>query len=229
MSEARQKEKEAEKPRPVTLKMRLTAGVLSGVARAISATVRLQVHGRDAMEQVVHQHQGAIFVSWHGRSLLAAREMYGRGYIALVSLSKDGDIQTLNFQHFGFKVVRGSTGRGGVRATREILDLLKAGGVLAFTPDGPRGPSQKVQPGVIYFAQKSGKPIIPIGISAAPSWTLSTWDRYQIPKPLARAAWIYGEPLWVGADESQEAACQRVEEAINALEAQATSFVLKPH
>lgn len=213
--------KEPEQPRPITVRTRLISGVINGLARALSASVRLEVTGREAMESAVEAHHGAIFVSWHGRTLLAVREMAQKGYIALVSLSKDGDIQTLNFQRSGFKVVRGSTGRGGVRATREILDLLKAGGVLAFTPDGPRGPSQKVQPGVIYFAQKSGKPIIPIGISASPSWTLSTWDRFQVPKPLARAVWIYGTPLFIAKDEDQEAACLRVEEAINALEAQA--------
>jgi len=217
--------KEPEKPRPITLKMRLLAGTISTLARTISASVRLTVQGRMEMEAVVKAHHGAIFVSWHGRSILAAREMFGKGYIALVSLSRDGDIQTLNFQNFGFTVVRGSTGRGGVRATREILDRLNDGGILAFTPDGPRGPSHKVQPGVIYFAQKSGKPIIPIGISASPRWSLSTWDSYQIPKPFARAAWLYGEPLFIAKDEDQEAACLRVEEAINALESKAEAMV----
>ena len=33
---------------------------------------------------------------------------------------------------------------------------------VAITPDGPRGPAYKVQEGIVYLAQMTGRPIIPI-------------------------------------------------------------------
>jgi lysophospholipid acyltransferase (LPLAT)-like uncharacterized protein len=141
------------------------------------------------------ERNGAILVTWHGRTLLPIHRFRGRGYWALISLSRDGELQAENFRRFGFRVVRGSTGRRGVLATRETLAALKAGGVLAFTPDGPRGPTHKAQPGVVYFAQKNGCPIIPVGISAYPRWQMRSWDRYLIPKPFSRACWVVSDPF----------------------------------
>ena len=143
----------------------------------------------------------------------------------LVSLSRDGDIQAEIMRGSGYSVVRGSTGRRGVAATREVLSLLAEGGILAFTPDGPRGPSGVVQPGVVYFAQRSGKPIVPTGISASPRRLLTTWDGYLIPHPFARARWIYGEPIWVAPEADLNEASERVQAALNRLEAEAERAV----
>ena len=114
---------------------------------------------------------------------------------------------------------------GGVAGTREALAILRRGEVIAFTPDGPRGPSHQVQAGVVYFAQRSGKPIVPVGISASPRWLIDSWDHFLVPKPFARACWIYGEPLYIAPDEDMEAACLRVTEAMNALEERAEATV----
>ncbi|MER3559544.1 MAG: hypothetical protein C4336_08975, partial [Armatimonadota bacterium] len=58
-------------------------------------------------------------VSWHGRTLLPANYMRQRGIWALISLSRDGEVQAEIFQRFGFNILRGSTNRGGVRAALE--------------------------------------------------------------------------------------------------------------
>ena len=143
------------------------------------------------------QSQGAILVTWHGRTLLCANEFRNRGYWALISLSRDGEVQNRIFQRFGFQTVRGSTGRGGVKGLLQMARKVKAGGVIAFTPDGPRGPSHKVQLGVVLMAEKSGAPIIPVATSASRRWLIRSWDQYMIPQPFARAYFIVGEPIYV--------------------------------
>jgi hypothetical protein len=45
------------------------------------------------------------------------------------------------------------------------------------------------------LAQLTGKPLLPVSIAARPCWTLSTWDRFEIPWPFARVAIAYGEPV----------------------------------
>lgn len=217
--------KEVERPRPLSARNRCLSAALVGLVGAVCRTLRLTVEGEEGAARAIAEHGGAIFVTWHGRTLLPAWRLRRRGWWVLVSLSRDGDIQAENFRRFGFRVIRGSTGRRGVAATREILAALADGGVLAFTPDGPRGPTRVVQEGVVYFAQRSGKPIIPGGVSAWPRWQLSTWDRYLIPCPFSRAHWVYGEPILVGPDEEVQAVCQRIGAAIDALERRAERAV----
>ena len=164
-----------------------------------------------------------------------------RGYWAIISTSRDGEYQNQIFQRFGWQTVRGSTSaRGAVQAALAVTKQLKRGATLAFTPDGPRGPSHVVQPGAIFLAQKSGSPIVPAGISAYPRKLSSrSWDRYLIPRPFSRAVWIYGDPIYIPADakseEDQKLWADRIGAAIDALEAQAereagaTSAAVSPH
>lgn len=213
--------RQPETPRPLTLRTRFLARLLQGVARGLWSTLRLNVEGAEEAEAQIAAHNGAILVTWHGLAMFSALYYRGRGFWALVSLSKDGDIQARNFVLSGYRIVRGSTGRGAVRATLEVLEALRAGGVLTFTPDGPRGPARKVQPGVIYFAQKSGKPIIPVGFAARPAWRLPTWDSYLVPRPFARARMVVGAPLEVPRGGDNEAIRVAVEEAMEAVQARA--------
>ena len=216
----------AEVPKP-SRKPAIIAFSVWALARFIGMTLRVRRENWDRIEQTVKEHGGAILVSWHGRTLIPANTFRGRGYWALISLSKDGEIQDRIFRRFGYQTIRGSTGRGGVKAVLQLAKKIKEGGVLAFTPDGPRGPTHKVQQGTIFLAQRSGCPIIPLGLSANPRKLLPTWDSYMIPFPFARAAFVVGEPIFVAADAddvAKERVAEHVELAINECEARAESL-----
>jgi lysophospholipid acyltransferase (LPLAT)-like uncharacterized protein len=216
--------KEVEQPRPRSLKTRLLARCIVFAVRALCATLRLRMDDEAEIDRLLEN--GGLLVTWHGRTMLPINHFRGRNrFFMLVSLSRDGDLQSEVMRANGYSVVRGSTGRRGVAATREVLAQLNLGGILAFTPDGPRGPSGTVQPGVVYFAQRSGKPIIPVGISASPRWLLGSWDRFLVPKPFARACWIYGDPIFVGPDEDLDHARARVQAEIDRLETAAEAAV----
>jgi lysophospholipid acyltransferase (LPLAT)-like uncharacterized protein len=51
-------------------------------------------------------------------------------------------------------------------------------------------------------------------------WRLSTWDRFEIPKPFSRITIAYSDPLYVTAAEAREAAesVDRVAETMAAAE-----------
>ncbi len=212
---------ETEKPRPLSVKTRLLSGALIGLVKGICATLRLKEQGREGLERAILESNGVILVTWHGRTLIPLWRVAGRGFLALISLSRDGDIQARNFEKLGYRIVRGSTGRRGAAATREILKAIEAGGVLAFTPDGPRGPAHVAQEGVVYFAKKTGRPIVAVGAAASSGWTLGSWDSYFVPRPFARAALVWGEPLWITPEESSEEDCRRVGAAIDAVQQKA--------
>ncbi|MGH7742673.1 MAG: lysophospholipid acyltransferase family protein, partial [Candidatus Eiseniibacteriota bacterium] len=66
-------------------------------------------------------------------------------------------------------------------------------------PDGPRGPAEVVKPGVIYLAQRSGLPLLPVAVGARPSRRLRSWDGMRVPAPFARLHVETGMPMHVPA------------------------------
>lgn len=163
----------------------------------IGKTLRLQIIGWDKVEAV---DKGKIFSGWHGRTIIPANHFKGRGYYCLVSLSRDGEMQSRIFTKFGFNIIRGSSGRGGERALIESIRVLRKGGSMAMTPDGPRGPSEVVQGGVMMMARKSGAALIPVGSTAKRAWYAPTWDNYLVPKPFSKAVFAFGDPIYVPSD-----------------------------
>ena len=80
----------------------------------------------------------------------------------------------------------GLSSRRGPQALRELVTWAERGFDIAVTPDGPRGPRYRVQPGVISLSQLTGLPIVPVGYHLSSKVSANSWDRFQIPLPFAR-------------------------------------------
>jgi hypothetical protein len=201
---------------------RFVITLVSALVPLLHRTWRVTLKNEPAMQTVVQEQGAVILVTWHGRMLVPTACSQNRGYHALVSRSNDGAMLCAIFERLGWHLIRGSTGRNAIEALRQGRRVLsQPGAVLAFTPDGPRGPSRVAKSGMIYYAQKTGKPIMPVGVSAWPRCLLKSWDRFMVPLPFARCVWIYGDPIYVTEGEDSDALTRRVEAAINALEKQA--------
>lgn len=137
-----------------------------------------------------------IYAFWHSRMFVPAFTHRGRGVGVLSSVHRDGEIMSRTLVRLGFRSVRGSTTRGGAEGLRGLMGL-EGECDLAITPDGPRGPRWEVKPGILFLAGALGLPILPSGILVAPAWELRSWDRFQLPKPFARASVVFGEPMEV--------------------------------
>ncbi|MBC8136957.1 MAG: lysophospholipid acyltransferase family protein [Fibrella sp.] len=196
--------------------------LLSSAIRLLHRTWRVTLENDAMVEALIKEHGAVILVTWHGRLLVPFACTQNRGYYALVSRSGDGALLTAIFERLGWRLIRGSSNKFAVEALRQGREILsQPGTVLAFTPDGPRGPARVAKPGMIYFAQKTGKPIIPVGVSARPRRFLNSWDRFLIPLPFARCLWIYGEPIYAAPKDDLAELTERVQTAINTLEAEA--------
>lgn len=169
-----------------------------GIIRLLMSTVTVEVHN------YTEPKSGAILLGWHGRVILATKVFRNKGYWAMISHSRDGEMQNRIFTKLGYNIIRGSTGRGGMKALLEAIKALKKGGIFALTPDGPRGPSGILQGGMLVMAKKSGCPLIPCGVSANRRWLFNSWDRYMIPKPFAKGIMIFGEPVTIPPDATDE-------------------------
>ena len=139
-----------------------------------------------------------IFVLWHSRILPLLALHKGHGLVLLISRHRDGGYLADLADGWGYKSVRGSTQRGGEVGLLGIVRALQAGAIVAITPDGPRGPRERVKPGAVAAAQHAGVPIVAAGARTSFAWYAQSWDRMCIPKPFAAIDVRYGAPIQIG-------------------------------
>lgn len=171
-----------------------------GLFRLWAKTFRLQLEDPHNSAALVRERP-VIFAIWHNRLLMLPppfdRWFPTRQSIGLISASRDGDLVSLLIERSGYGTIRGSTSRKGVIALRQLVDALASGSNVLFTPDGPRGPVYQVSPGVIYVAQKSGAPIVPLHMEYSSCWRLKSWDRFCVPRPFSKMRFILGAAVHV--------------------------------
>jgi lysophospholipid acyltransferase (LPLAT)-like uncharacterized protein len=186
--------------------------------RILGITLRVKCLGTDNIRQGRAVTGNVIFVCWHGRLLLSTYVHRHESISVLVSTHRDGEYIARVIGGLGFGTVRGSSTRGAMRGVLGLIETAARGLDLGITPDGPGGPRERLQAGIIYLAKKTGIPVIPIGASHKPSLILSSWDRFMIPLPFARCVIKYGEPVTYDAslrEESIEQARLDLEERLS--------------
>lgn len=164
---------------------------------ALMATVRFRVENEASWRRLADAGGPILFMPWHGRLLPLTWLHRHQRIIGLVSASADGEYITRVIRRWGFDVVRGSSSRGGDVAFRELVRLVRQGRSIAITPDGPRGPRERVKPGIIQLAQLTGAPILPLAGGTRRAWWFESWDRFLIPKPFATVHVAYADPVTI--------------------------------
>jgi lysophospholipid acyltransferase (LPLAT)-like uncharacterized protein len=194
-----------------------------GLYRLWARTLRLQLEDPHDVISFVRK-QPVIFAIWHNRLLMLPRvfdpSFPTRQSYGLISASRDGDLIAIFIERSGYGTIRGSSSRKGVIALRQLVETLAAGGNVLVTPDGPRGPVYQASQGVVFLAQKSGAPVVPIHMEYSSCWRLKSWDRFVVPRPFATLRAIFGAPIQMppleNADQS-EAERIRLQDAMMSL------------
>lgn len=202
-------------------KTRLLSALAVSYVKVLDRTSRVRL---DGIEKIEALDTGVILCGWHGKALAPSFALKQRGAYALISHSRDGELENRLFASMGFKSIRGSTGRGGARAAIEAIRILREKSWLLVSPDGPRGPAGVVQSGAVIMAKKSGAALIPVGVSARPAYRAKSWDRHVVPYPFASVLMVFGEPIYIdpSADDSHlEEARLRLEQAIHEMDQKA--------
>jgi lysophospholipid acyltransferase (LPLAT)-like uncharacterized protein len=192
----------------------LGAALLAGWARTWRIE-RIGMTGRDPVAG-----PATLFVFWHARMLPLVWTHRGGGGGVLISRHRDGELIARVVERLGFRTARGSSTRGGETAVLELLRFAAEGRSLGVTPDGPRGPAERVKPGVAWLAAQSGLPVVPVASTSQPVWRLDSWDGFRIPPPFARVLVAYGEPIRVPAgldDDGLERGRVEIERALSDL------------
>lgn len=165
-----------------------------------------------AVRDEAEQQGGCLLAVWHGRGAVAASFFdVGRAAV-LVSASDDGKVAATILGRLGYRIVWGSSSRGGVRALREMIGVLRGGKHVAITPDGPRGPMHAVSPGLAFLSRATGRPILPVGFACDRAWHFDSWDHYTVPKVGARLVACYMPTVEVPRDADEAALAAASEE-----------------
>jgi len=178
-------------------------GLAAGLMRLLAATWRYRVHGWEHVTAARATGRPVVYVLWHSRILPLLYHRRDEGVALLISRHRDGGYLAALSQHWGYRVVRGSSRRGGDVGLLGLVRALQRGAQVALTPDGPRGPAERMKPGALAAAQHANALVIAAGARAASAWWIQSWDRFCIPKPFAAVDVAYSAPLSVG--EGKEA------------------------
>lgn len=192
-------------PAELTRLQRAGIVVLPAIARTLARSWRVTVANDAPWRAVRESGRPVIFAIWHGELFPGLLQRLGEPMAIVVSEHRDGEIIARVAARLGFRLVRGSTTRGGTRALLDMCRVIERGGDVGVTPDGPRGPARVAHPGALVAAARTGAPIVPASVVAERAWRLSSWDSFLVPRPFARVAVGYGDPIEVSASSAREA------------------------
>lgn len=164
--------------------------------------------------EAVKQQKPLIVSFWHNRLMMvpfvarfAHKENSQYKFMTLASHHGDGKFVGRVMTAFGFQNIYGSSQHGrkksrgiDLHSLREIIRGLKNGKALGITPDGPRGPNQKINSEIIHMAKISGAAIIPVSYSCSRFVQFNSWDKFKMPLPFAKLNFYCGDLMFVSKD-----------------------------
>lgn len=228
---------------------RSAAAIVARYIRLCAITTSYKVENDIVPRAFWNADKPFILAFWHGQLLcMPLVWRTDTPMRMLISRHRDGELIARTIDHFGLGTIRGSStksatksndaksdkakkDKGGIVALRAMLQAIKQGQCVGVTPDGPHGPRMRAGGGIIAVARLSGVPIIPVAGATRGRTVLNSWDRFMINLPFSRGAFVWGEPLCVARDASEEEtehARQVLESRMNVLSARAHAIVHRP-
>ena len=174
--------------------------------------------GQEPAMARLKNRQPVIITSWHHQIMMTPFialqiKKFNRTHKIASLASKHGDGQFVGMvmEKFGVINIAGSS-QGGrkssrgidMRGLKEIFRALKNQLGIAITPDGPKGPTRKINGEVIKIAELSGAPILPIGLGYSKFIELNTWDKFKVPLPFGVICYYYGDLFWIDKNLKEE-------------------------
>ncbi|MDQ6997699.1 MAG: lysophospholipid acyltransferase family protein [Mariprofundus sp.] len=171
--------------------------------------------------------QRCVHAFWHARLLMIphlSRNGVWHGYM-LISSHRDGGFIADTMHLMGIDTVRGSSTRGGARAMLKMLRAAKNDNRhIGITPDGPKGPREVVQKGMVQMAMKSGLPIVPVCYATKRHWRINSWDRFYIPQPFTSGVFVIGDEILISEHDDMDDAVARAQQGMDEAQRRADSY-----
>ena len=199
--------------------------------RLVKRTTKWETRYADRVSHILGSGDGVIALTWHSRFMMltAAWQADELDPYVMISRSRDGAVVAATCKALGLQTIRGSArksgkSKGGDAAAASALTAIRSGGCVVITPDGPRGPRQRLGGGPLRLARATGAPLMPCTFSITRRKQFNSWDRFVLPKPFGKGLILWGTPVSIPtetSDESLEAIRLNIETEMNALLAEA--------
>lgn len=171
----------------------------------INSTLRLKIINEEIIGKIHQQGKQIIFASWHSQFFPAVYYFRHRKMCVMPITSLRGKIIASVAKKYGYQIIPypefGSPGER-IQSAQKMLKTIREGFDMALAVDGPPKPEyHKVNPGVLFFSQKTGYGLVPLGICMKRKITLFwRWDKYEIPLPFSKVVFAFGEPFEIPAE-----------------------------
>ncbi len=173
--------------------------LFSLIFKLYTKTLRIELYGAEKATDHLERGGRVILCCWHQR-FFAGFFLPGklkRNPVVMISQSDDGTFISTMARSFGWIPVRGSSSRGGRKALREMIRLLKQHNIGTHIADGPGGPPRVIKPGIVMLAKHTNAAICPIYVIYHNAWVSNSWDRFMVPKPGSRVTLHFGSLVTV--------------------------------
>ena len=189
--------------------------------RLIHASGHWEIKNQAIPDKLINEGKSFITCFWHGRLLMMSFAWpYDPHLCMLISTHPDGQLIAKITERLGFKVLESEAKGGGSAALRSMVRILKRGGYIGITPDGPRGPRMRSSNGAIALAKLCGVPILPLSYSSSRWRIIKSWDHFILPLPFSKGVFIWGEPIEISQQSTPtelEAGRKKLEKQLNEL------------
>lgn len=136
----------------------------------------------------------------------------------LISGHRDGKIISNAVSHFGIETISGSSRKNMISSLKQIISQLNQNNVVGITPDGPKGPKEKIKDGLVSLIKKTDAIIVPLTYSARFKITLNTWDNFLMVFPFNKFVAVWGDPINYDSNNTFEENKKKLQEEFERLE-----------
>ena len=184
----------------------------------VKITSNIKYENIDSPTKYWENKKPFILAFWHGQLMTFSYTWkINKKLNILASSHSDGRFGASIARYFKVNNIPISSDSNNL-SLRPIFKILNSNNYIAITPDGPRGPKEKVSEGIIKIAKISKVPIIPVGFGSSKNFCLKSWDSFLITLPFSKCRIVWGDSITIPENlEDQEIATYKkiIEEKIN--------------
>lgn len=186
----------------------------------LCSSIKINVINFGYLRNHIENRKNVVAAFWHGGMLIPWFFFRKKNFGALVSQSKDGELLARLLLKWKYDVIRGSSSKGGKESLESMVQLLNRNVSIGITPDGPKGPIEKMKAGAVISAKKTGVPLILIGADYKNYFELKSWDHFKIPKPFSKVTLVFSDPVFIDSEMDYDKTSEviiKAEELLNEL------------
>ena len=184
----------------------------------VKITSNIKYENIDSPKKYWQNKKPFILAFWHGQLMTFSYTWkINKKLNILASSHSDGRFGASIARYFKVNNIPISSDSNNL-SLRPIFKILNSNNYIAITPDGPRGPKEKVSEGIIKIAKISKVPIIPVGFGSSKNFCLKSWDSFLITLPFSKCRIVWSDSITIPENlEDQEIVTYKkiIEEKIN--------------